>query len=150
MTSDTPYQDQPPIDPYAATPSPQIRPVQGFYPPPQGSYPPPQYQPQFQPAGYFNSSPIGSTGSNGFGVTALVTGIVGLVLFWVPGLGVLLGILATVFGGVGVNAANKGKANNKGMSIAGLVMGILIVAGAVITLIVVLSAAGSTSAVSQY
>jgi hypothetical protein len=63
--------------------------------------------------------------SNGLGVSALVLGIVGVVLAWVPFLGFILGVLATVFGAVGLSYARKGKATNKGMAIAGLVLGII-------------------------
>jgi hypothetical protein len=63
-------------------------------------------------------------GGNGLAVAGLVMGILALVLFWIPFLGILLGLLGLIFGGVGIGRANKvGK--GKGMAIAGLVMGIL-------------------------
>lgn len=61
---------------------------------------------------------------NGLGTAGLVLGIVGIVLAWVPIGGLILGILATVFGAVGLHRARKGGASNRGVAIAGLVLGI--------------------------
>lgn len=70
---------------------------------------------------------------NGFGVTALVLGIVGIVFSWVPVFGLLLGVLAVIFGAVGYFKARGG------MAIAGLVLGaITVVIG-----IIVVAAVGS-------
>lgn len=74
---------------------------------------------------------------NGFGVTGLVVGIVGLALSWIPGLNFVLGVVATVFGSLGWWQANRGKATNKGMAIAGFVMGVIGVAIAIGLLIIV-------------
>jgi hypothetical protein len=78
----------------------------------------------------FTSDPAGvpqqpqQQGGNGLAVAGLVMGILSLVLFWIPFLGILLGLLGLIFGGIGIGRANKvGK--GKGMAIAGLVMGIL-------------------------
>ena len=68
------------------------------------------------------SAPVQPKGK-GSAVTALVTGIVGLVFCWVPGLGVILGIIAATFGGIGLHGANSGKLDGRGMAIAGLVAG---------------------------
>ncbi|MFJ3584108.1 DUF4190 domain-containing protein [Streptomyces sp. NPDC090127] len=63
---------------------------------------------------------------NGLGVTALVLGLVGLLFgvfpftFW---LGAILGVLALIFGIIGHGRARKGEATNKGMALAGLVLG---------------------------
>src|SRR5438045_1694313 len=46
---------------------------------------------------------------NGFGTAALVLGIIGLVLFWTIVLGVVLGVLALVFGILGHKRANRGE-----------------------------------------
>ena len=62
---------------------------------------------------------------NGMAVAALVCGIVGAVLAFIPFLffvGLILGILAIVFGAIGLSRANKG-ASGKGMAIAGLILG---------------------------
>ncbi len=59
--------------------------------------------------------------SGGFGITALVLGIVGVGLAWwtIPLLGFVAGILAVIFGGVGM------RSRARGMAIAGLVLGIV-------------------------
>lgn len=71
---------------------------------------------------------VATAPKKGFAVTALVTGIVGLVFAWVPFLGLILGIIASAFGGIGLYNAQHGKAGGKGMAIAGLVMGMITVA----------------------
>lgn len=59
---------------------------------------------------------------NGFGVTALVLGIVGAVFSWIPVFGGILAILAIIFGALGYARARKGEASS-GMPIAGLALG---------------------------
>ncbi|WP_327234247.1 DUF4190 domain-containing protein [Streptomyces sp. NBC_01317] len=61
--------------------------------------------------------------SNGMGVTALVLGIVGLVVgcFW--GVGILLGVLALIFGIIGRRKARRGEATNGGVALAGVILG---------------------------
>jgi Domain of unknown function (DUF4190) len=56
---------------------------------------------------------------NGFGIAALVLGIVSILLF--PGLGIILGLLGIIFGILGIRLASKGEATNNGMAIAGVV-----------------------------
>ena len=56
----------------------------------------------------------------GFGVTALVLGIIAVFLCWLPLFGLVLPILALVFGGVGIYLQS-----GKGMAVAGLVLGII-------------------------
>ena len=80
----------------------------------------------------------------GFGITALVLGIVGLVLSFIPiinNLAFFLGILGVIFGIVALVTHNK-----KGISIAGLVTGILAM---VITLSLQASWAKSLNEVSD-
>jgi hypothetical protein len=57
------------------------------------------------------------------GITGLVTGIIGACLAWIPVLGFVLGVLGIVFGGVGWFYANHGRATNKGMAVAGVILG---------------------------
>jgi hypothetical protein len=81
----------------------------GYPPQQQPGYPPPQYMPQGgQPQG------------NGMAVAALVVGLIGLVLF-----GVVMGILAIIFGALGIGKANKIGGKGKGMAIAGLILGVV-------------------------
>ncbi|WP_329117833.1 DUF4190 domain-containing protein [Streptomyces sp. NBC_01465] len=76
---------------------------------------------------------------NGLGTAALVVGIVGtllgtlIFLFWLAG---PLGILALIFGIVGLGRVRKGQANNKGIAIAGIALGGVATALAVVGLIV--------------
>jgi amino acid transporter len=91
---------------------------------------------------YTESAPAGypQTGArNGMGTAALVVGIVALVTSWTVVGGVVLGVLAIIFGAVGRSRAKRGEATNGGSAIAGLVLGVvsLIVA-------VVMVAAGAT------
>lgn len=65
---------------------------------------------------------------NGAGTAALVIGVVSLVLailvVFSP-LSLLLGIIAVIFGGVGMSRASRGEADNRSHAIAGLVTGLL-------------------------
>ncbi|MFC0845819.1 DUF4190 domain-containing protein [Streptomyces noboritoensis] len=60
---------------------------------------------------------------NGFGTTALVLGIVSVVLFCLWGLGIILGILALIFGFLGRGRAKRGQATNGGQALAGIILG---------------------------
>ncbi|PWV83985.1 hypothetical protein SAMN05421630_1011335 [Prauserella marina] len=66
--------------------------------------------------------------SNGLGTTGFVLGLVGLVFSPVPFIGVVawpLVILGAVFSAIGLFRALNGKATNKALSIAGLVLSVL-------------------------
>ncbi|MGJ5753016.1 uncharacterized protein DUF4190 [Streptomyces puniciscabiei] len=66
--------------------------------------------------------------SNGMGTTGLVLGIIGVVCSLTIAmeiLGMILGILAIIFGAIGRGKANRGEATNKGAATAGLVCGII-------------------------
>jgi hypothetical protein len=104
--TDTPA-DRPPYPPQPDQVPPQ--PGQG----PAGGYP---------PAGYSPARPR----RNGMGTTALVLGVVALtlvVLLLFSPLGAFLGLLAVLFGILGVMRANRGEADNRGQAVAGLVTG---------------------------
>jgi len=65
---------------------------------------------------------------NGFGLTALITGIVGLLFGVLPFtfyLGIILGIVAVVFALLGRRRAKRGEATNGGQALAGLICGAL-------------------------
>ena len=99
------------------------------YPPqpgqgPAGGYPPPGQAPAegYPTAGY----PAARPRRNGMGTTALVLGVVALtlvVLLLFSPLGAFLGLLAVLFGILGLMRANRGEADNRGQAVAGLVTG---------------------------
>ncbi|MFG2892926.1 DUF4190 domain-containing protein [Streptomyces sp. NPDC048248] len=60
---------------------------------------------------------------NGFGTAALVVGIVGALLGISVIFGIVLGVLAIVFGALGRARATRGEATNGGMALAGLILG---------------------------
>lgn len=59
--------------------------------------------------------------NKGLAIASMVTGIIGLVLFCVPVVNLILGLLGVVLGGVSLSKKQAGK----GMAIAGLVCGLL-------------------------
>lgn len=88
-----------------------------------------------QPYGY----PAGPPGygaprpRNGLAIASLVLGIAGVVTCWLTFPGIILGILAVIFGGVGLARARNDRVSNKGMAIAGLTTGVIaIIVGAVL------------------
>jgi hypothetical protein len=78
---------------------------------PYAPVPPPMPTPPQQP-------------KNGLGTAALIIGIIGVVLafFFVGG---FLGLLALIFGIVGLGKVKKGEASNKGAAVAGLILGVV-------------------------
>jgi hypothetical protein len=77
--------------------------------------------------------------SNGIAVASLVLGILAVVLFftiWIP---VVLGILAIVFGALGISKTNKQGAPQKGLAIAGLVCGAAGIALAILFIVFVIA-----------
>jgi thiol:disulfide interchange protein len=68
------------------------------------------------------SAPVETGQTSGVAVGALVCGILGLVLCWVPVVGLILAIVATVLGGKGRKTLPEGK---KGMALAGFIIGII-------------------------
>ena len=73
---------------------------------------------------------------NGLGTAAMVVGLVALVLFWVWFLALPLGVVAIALGIVGRHRVKRGKATNRGMATAGVVLGgiAVVVAGALLAL----------------
>jgi hypothetical protein len=99
------------------------------YPPQPGQDPPGGYPPPGQaPAGGYPTAgyPAARPRRNGMGTTALVLGVVALtlvlLLLFSP-LGAFLGLLAVLFGILGLIRANRGEADNRGQAVAGLVTG---------------------------
>ncbi|MDG3009498.1 DUF4190 domain-containing protein [Rhodococcus sp. D2-41] len=109
-----------PQQPYPPQPYPA-----GPYPPPYG---PPGYHPPAQPR-------------NGLGIAALTIGLVSIVL--APT--IVLGIPAALVGiGLGIAAylrTRRGEANNPGIAIGGMVSGALGILGAILMLVLFISAA---------
>ena len=78
---------------------------------------------------------------NGMAVAALVLGIVGCVLCWVPVLGLILGVLGIVFGALGRKRAQREPGAGKGtMALSGLILGIIATVLSVLLLFVLSSA----------
>ncbi|GAA0589939.1 DUF4190 domain-containing protein [Streptomyces crystallinus] len=99
----------------------------GAVPPPPaapGGYGYPAGYPAYPGYGYGHPGWTGmGTPLNGFGTTALVLGILSVVLFCMWGLGVVLGILALIFGFLGRGRAKRGQATNGGQALAGVILG---------------------------
>ena len=67
--------------------------------------------------------PMASNQGNTFGLLSMIFGIVSIPLLCCLYIGVPIGIAALVLGIIGLNKANRGEADNKGMAIAGVVCG---------------------------
>lgn len=84
---------------------------------------------QFTPAnpnasyGSYSSGSGNNTSKNIWGILALIGGIVGVVLGFVFGIGFLFAVAAIIFGFIGLSAIKKGQANNKGLTLTGLILG---------------------------
>lgn len=99
-----------------------------------------QYPGQAQPGGGYapGMTPFGaSTEKNNLGGWALGLGIASLVCC-----GLFTGIPAIILGYLGMQAAKEGRASNKGMAIAGLIMGSLSAVGSIIYIVFVVSTGG--------
>jgi hypothetical protein len=142
-----------PQDPFSTPPKDTPGTPSGFGAPSgqPGGYGAPTGDPVGPPAGYGAPQPAGygapaygqqpGFGSphgghmparNGFGVAALVLGILSLPAAVTVIFGILLGVLAIIFGALGRGRAKKGEATNGGMATAGLALGI---AGVVLSLL---------------
>jgi uncharacterized membrane protein len=71
---------------------------------------------------------------NGFGVAALVLGLLALVSSWTIIGGIGLGILAVIFGVLGRGRARRGEATNGGFAVAGIVLGVI---GALVAVVLI-------------
>ncbi|UQS26858.1 DUF4190 domain-containing protein [Amycolatopsis thermalba] len=97
--------------PYGQWPPQQQQPYQAPYPPQGWQQQYPQYQVYPQQAPVF-------VPQNSMGTAALALGIIGL--FVMP----FLGVLAIVFGSIGISRANQRLATNGGAATWGLILGI--------------------------
>ena len=130
----------PPPPPGGGTPPPPAAPV----PPPAAPVPPPApgpaaYSPP--PTGNYVTPPPAAGGgqSNGMAIAALVLGILTFVC-----LGPVAGILAIIFGFLGMKKANE-TGTGKGMSIAGIVLGAVGTVLSIILFFVLIVAADNVS-----
>jgi FtsH-binding integral membrane protein len=89
---------------------------------------------------------------NGLGVAALVLGIISLLfMIFLPPIGVVLGILALIFGIIGVRRARRGEATNRGQALAGAITGgIGLVASVVILTVVGIFISTHHTQINQY
>lgn len=76
---------------------------------------------------------------NGLGVAALVLGIVSILGIATVFAGVVLGLLAVVFGAMGRSRARRGEATNGGVALAGIVTGAV---GLVVSVLIVAAGVG--------
>ena len=104
------------------------------YQQPMAGYP--QQGAPYQQPGYMPY--IDTRKTSGMGVAALVVSLVGLFLFGIPVVGIITEVLAIIFGGVCISQCNRQpmEYKGKGLGIAGLVIGIILLAILVIVLIV--------------
>lgn len=102
----------------------------------------PAYQPVPQQPVIYAQQPVfvQAPPSNGIGIAGFVTGLLGLILCWVPWLGVLLAGVGIVLSGIGISTGKK-KGASTGLAIAGLVCGIIALIPAIIILVALLSVA---------
>jgi hypothetical protein len=98
------------------------------YPPQPYGYPP-------NPYGYPHAPP---QPTNGLGVAGFVLGLLGLLFFWFPPLGIVLSLLGVILGGSGMSAARRNHSSS-GLAIAGLVCGLIGLLLAIIILAAVYS-----------
>jgi hypothetical protein len=83
--------------------------------------------PQYPPAGpgYYPPPP---PPQNGFGTAGFVLGLLGLLFSFIPLIGIIawpLVLLGLVFAWVGLSRVRSGRANNRGLTIAGLVCALI-------------------------
>ncbi|GAA2963641.1 DUF4190 domain-containing protein [Streptomyces argenteolus] len=119
--------------PQADVPPPPVAPNGPGMPaaPPAGQYGYPAPAPPAAPYGGYPGYP-GYGGqpawgnpapANGLGTAAMVLGIIAVVGFCMWGVGVVLGLLALIFGIIGRGRAKRGEATNAGMALAGIILG---------------------------
>lgn len=107
MSSPPPPPPMPPGPPTGSGPG-------GFQPPP-GYGSPPGYQPYgFQPAGQQPTT-------SGMAIASLVCSLAGILICGIPA------VLGVIFGFIGLSQTKDGARNGRGMAIAGLVVGIVVV-----------------------
>ncbi|HWM37751.1 MAG TPA: DUF4190 domain-containing protein [Streptomyces sp.] len=81
---------------------------------------------------------------NGFGVAALTLGLIAAVLFWTVFGGLLLGLLAVIFGILGFRRGKRGEATNGTLAMVGTVIGALafLASGAILAFVLTVFSSG--------
>jgi formate-dependent nitrite reductase membrane component NrfD len=72
-----------------------------------------------------------------------VLGILGVLTFWLLGLGAVLGLVAIILGVIGLRRVRSGQATNRTSAIAGIVLGAIAIALLIFTIGRVLDEFGS-------
>ena len=82
---------------------------------------------------------------NGFGVAALTLGLIAAVLFWTVFGGILLGLLAVIFGILGFRRGKRGEATNGTLAMVGTVIGALafLASGAILAFVLSVVSSGN-------
>ncbi|MCE0768161.1 hypothetical protein LWC35_35485 [Pseudonocardia kujensis] len=144
------------------------QPPQGGQPPYAGPYgQPPQYgqYPQYAPQGhgapqqpwaqvppqYVPVPPPAPQPRNGLGTAGFVLGLLALLFAWIPFVGVIgwpLSILGLLLSGFGLQRVTSGKADNKGLSVAGIALSAIALLVCILWATAFASAVGGTSASS--
>ena len=116
------YGQVPPYpDPFASQSGPPYQPTEySLY---QDQPPMPQYGYSVPPMAPMAPMRPMTNQNNTFGLLSMIFGIVAFPLLCCFYTGAAVGIAATVLGIIGLNKANRGEADNKGMAIAGIVCG---------------------------
>lgn len=138
-SSDTPSDkpESPAGTPETGRSMPPWQPVADYRPPP---YPYPYPHPAGPYPGGYPAPPLPYPSRigprNGLGIASLVIAIVALLFVWSVLGGVILGIIAAAIGFAARTRVQRGEADNGGVAIAGIVLGILaIVVGLLFTVI---------------
>jgi hypothetical protein len=93
------------------------------YPNQPGFYP--GYPPAPPPPPYYRYPPAPVQPRNGLGIASLVLAIIALLSVWSVFVAIVLGLVAVVIGFFGRGRVKRGIANNGGVAIAGIVLGVL-------------------------
>jgi hypothetical protein len=135
-----PPNDDPAYPPPPDYPPPPVYPSAPYPPPPAYPSPYPSYGAPFAP--YAVPPPARARGTNGFAIASLVCGVLGLCSGFVGALP------AIVFGHVALAQINRGEGTEegRGLAIAGLVMGYLILGISALWIVLVVVSAVFSSA----
>ncbi|MER7699875.1 MULTISPECIES: DUF4190 domain-containing protein [unclassified Streptomyces] len=77
--------------------------------------------------------------TNGFAVAALVLGLIACLFFWTVVGGLLLGLLAVVFGIIAALRTRQGRAPRRAMAIVGAALGAIGLIGSAVVLVLAVS-----------